>query len=94
MKVCIIGAGSSGIVTGKTLSQSGIDFDCYEKGSFIGGVWKYNNDNDLSSAYKSLHINTSKQMMSFSDFPMPNNYPDYPHHSLIFDYFNEIKVIK
>ena len=89
MKVCIIGAGSSGIVTAKTLSQSGIDFDCYEKGSFIGGVWKYNNDNDLSSAYKSLHINTSKQMMSFSDFPMPNNYPDYPHHSLIFDYFNE-----
>ncbi|MBL0078699.1 MAG: hypothetical protein IPP53_06140 [Bacteroidetes bacterium] len=43
----------------------------------------------MSSAYKSLHINTSKQMMSFSDFPMPNNYPDYPHHSLIFDYFNE-----
>ena len=36
MKVCIIGAGSSGIVTAKTLSQSGIDFDCYEKGSFIG----------------------------------------------------------
>ena len=67
MKVCIIGAGSSGIVTAKTLSQSGIDFDCYEKGSFIGGVWKYNNDNDLSSAYKSLHINTSKQMMSWID---------------------------
>jgi thioredoxin reductase len=89
MNVCIIGAGSSGIVTAKTLSQSGIDFDCYEKGSFIGGVWKYNNDNNLSSAYKSLHINTSKQMMSFSDFPMPDNYPDYPHHSLIFDYFNE-----
>ncbi|MBL0078698.1 MAG: NAD(P)-binding protein [Bacteroidetes bacterium] len=35
MKVCIIGAGSSGIVTAKTLSQSGIDFDCYEKGHLL-----------------------------------------------------------
>ena len=88
MKVCIIGAGSSGIATAKVFSEHGIDFDCYEKGSQIGGVWNYNNDNGLSSAYKSLHINTSKQMMGFSDFPMPDDYPDYPHHSLIYNYFN------
>jgi dimethylaniline monooxygenase (N-oxide forming) len=87
MKVCIIGAGSSGISTAKIFYQEGIDFDCFEKGSKIGGNWLYNNDNGMSSAYKSLHINTSKQMMAYSDFPMPAHYPDYPHHSLIYEYF-------
>jgi cation diffusion facilitator CzcD-associated flavoprotein CzcO len=87
MKVCIIGAGSSGIASAKVLHQKGIDFDCFEKGSKIGGNWLYNNDNGMSSAYKSLHINTSKQMMAYSDFPMPDDYPDYPHHSLIYEYF-------
>ena len=26
--------------------------------------------------------------MAFSDYPMPDNYPDYPHHSLIHQYFS------
>lgn len=86
-KVCVIGAGSSGIVVAKTLFENGIAFDVFEKGSKIGGNWLYNNDNGMSSSYKTLHINTSKQMMAYSDFPMPNDYPDYPHHSLIYEYF-------
>jgi hypothetical protein len=86
-KVCVIGAGSSGITVAKTLFEKGIDFDCFEKGSKIGGNWLYNNDNGQSSSYKTLHINTSKQMMAYSDYPMPDSYPDYPHHSLIFEYF-------
>lgn len=89
MKACIIGAGSSGISVAKTFFEQGIDYDCYEKGSRIGGNWLYNNDNGQSSSYKSLHINTSKQMMAYSDFPMPDHYPDYPHHTLIHDYFED-----
>lgn len=88
-RVCVIGAGSSGITASKALFETGIPFDCFEKGSKIGGNWLYNNDNGLSSSYQSLHINTSKQMMAFSDFPMPESYPDYPHHSLIYKYFEE-----
>jgi dimethylaniline monooxygenase (N-oxide forming) len=87
MKACIIGAGASGIAACKTLKENHIDFDCYEKGSDIGGLWWYNNDNGLNSIYKSLCINTSKQMMAYSDYPMPDDYPDYPHHSLIHRYF-------
>lgn len=86
-RVCIIGAGSSGIVAAKVLKGAGIAFDCYEKGSGIGGNWRYNNDNGLSSAYRSLHINTSKKMMAYSDYPMPDDYPDYPHHSQVLAYF-------
>lgn len=84
---CIIGAGSSGMVAAKVLKERGIEFDCFELGSDIGGLWRYGNDNGLSAAYKSLHINSSRQEMAFSDFPMPSDYPDFPHHSQILRYF-------
>jgi hypothetical protein len=86
-QVCIIGAGSSGITAAKALKEKGITFDCFEKGSNIGGVWRYNNDNGLSSAYRSLHINTNRVVMAYSDFPMPYDYPMFPHHSDIIEYF-------
>lgn len=86
-KICIIGAGSSGIVAAKSLAEHGLDFDCFEKGSGIGGNWRFRNDNGMSASYASLHINTSKKRMAYSDFPMPEDYPDYPHHSQILDYF-------
>lgn len=87
--VCIIGAGSSGIVAAKTLHERGIPFDCYELGSGIGGIWRYKNDSGLSPAYASLHINTSRKSMGYSDFPMPGDYPDFPHHSLILRYLEQ-----
>ncbi len=86
-RTCIIGAGSSGMVAAKVLQERGLAFDCIELGSKIGGLWRYNNDNGLSAAYKSLHINSSRQEMAFADFPMPSHYPDFPHHSQILSYF-------
>lgn len=86
-RVCIVGAGSSGIATAKVFHQYGIPFDCFEKGSAIGGNWRFRNDNGMSSSYSSLHINTSKEKMAYSDFPMPESYPDYPHHAQIVEYF-------
>lgn len=88
-KVCIIGAGSTGIVAAKTLKENGIEFDCYEKGSDIGGNWRFNNDNGVSSAYRSLHINTNRRVMAYSDYPMPDDYPMFPHHSHIIKYFED-----
>ena len=57
--------------------------------SGIGGNWRYDNDNGRSAAYDSLHIDTSKQRMAYSDFPMPESYPVYPHHSQVFRYFRD-----
>ena len=86
--VCIIGAGSSGIAAAKALSQAGIPFDCFEKGDRVGGNWVFGNTNGMSSAYRSLHINTSRERMEYSDFPMPRHYPDFPHHTHIAEYFD------
>jgi cation diffusion facilitator CzcD-associated flavoprotein CzcO len=43
----------------------------------------------MSAAYRDLFINTSRERMEYSDFPMPKSYPDFPHHSHIAQYFND-----
>ncbi|HEU4598477.1 MAG TPA: NAD(P)-binding domain-containing protein [Solirubrobacterales bacterium] len=88
-KVCIIGAGSSGIAAAQVLSARGVPFDCFEKGSQVGGNWRYENDNGMSSAYRSLHINTSRRVMAFNSLPMPDHFPDYPDHFQMAAYFDE-----
>src|SRR3954452_13664512 len=88
-KVCIIGAGSSGIAACQVLGARGIPYDVFEKGSQIGGNWRYENDNGMSSAYRSLHINTSRRVMAFKSLPMPDHYPDYPDHFQMAAYFDE-----
>ena len=88
-RVCVIGAGSSGIASCQVLADRGIEFDCFERGSGVGGNWRYLNDNGMSSAYRSLHINTSRRQMEYAAYPMPDDYPDYPHHSQIAAYFDD-----
>jgi thioredoxin reductase len=87
--VCVIGAGSSGIAACQVLAARGIPFDCFEKGSQVGGNWRFENDNEMSSAYRSLHINTSRGLMAYKTYPMPDDYPDYPNHFQIARYFDD-----
>jgi len=89
LRACIVGAGSSGIASCQVLRARGIPFDCFEKGSGVGGNWRYGNDNGMSSAYESLFINTSRKIMEYATFPMPDHYPDYPHHTQIAKYFDD-----
>ena len=86
-RACVIGAGSSGLTAVKALLEAGVPVDGYEAGSDIGGNWRYGNDNGRSSAYRSLHIISSKSQMAFSDFPMPPDFPDYGHHQDVLRYF-------
>ena len=88
-KVCIIGAGSSGIAVVKALKDQGIPYDCFEKSDQIGGNWCFRNANGMSAAYESLHINTDSRLMEYRDYPMPEGTPDYPSHRVIMDYFND-----
>ncbi len=88
-KACLIGAGSSGIAAAKALFEAKIPFDCFEKSDRVGGNWVFGNKNGMSSAYEGLYINTSRERMAYSDFPMPKSYPDFPHHSQIARYFED-----
>ncbi|GIZ50201.1 flavin-containing monooxygenase [Noviherbaspirillum aridicola] len=86
LPVCIIGAGSSGVTVAKALKQKQVPFECFELGSDIGGMWRYENDNRMSSAYRSLHIDTSRRNLGYSDFPIPDHYPDFLSHYQVLEY--------
>src|SRR5687768_11436275 len=84
----VIGAGSSGIAAVKALAERGIDVQCFETSDRVGGNWVFGNKNGMSAAYRFLHINTSRERMQYSDFPMPKSYPDLPRHDQIAEYFD------
>jgi dimethylaniline monooxygenase (N-oxide forming) len=43
----------------------------------------------MSSAYRSLHINTSRRVMAYATYPMPEELPDFPSHFQIAKYFDD-----
>ncbi|KAM6454735.1 flavin-containing monooxygenase 5-like isoform 2-T3 [Liasis olivaceus] len=88
-RVAIIGAGVSGLTAIKCCLDEGLQPTCFERSEDIGGLWRFQEHvtEGHSSIYKSLTTNSSKEMMSFSDFPIPKEYPNYMHHSKMMEYF-------
>ena len=86
---CVIGAGVSGLTAVKALGDWNIPHTCFEASDDVGGNWYFRNPNGRSSAYRSLHIDTSKNAISFADFPMDGRYPDFPHHTEIKQFLRE-----
>ncbi len=89
VRACIVGAGCSGITTAKRFQDHGIAFDQFELSDDVGGNWYFRNPNGRSSVYESLHIDTSTSRLQFEDFPAPADWPHFPHHTLIHQYFRD-----
>ena len=79
-RVAVIGAGASGLCSAKYLLQAGFDVTVFEIGSQIGGMWCFNNDSGRSSAYRTLHINTSRGVTRFSDLDFDADTQPFPDH--------------
>ncbi|MEN9351956.1 MAG: hypothetical protein RL455_897, partial [Actinomycetota bacterium] len=86
-RICIIGAGPSGITAAKNCMQAGLDFVVFEKNDKVGGNWVFNSKTGHSSVYENTHLISSKSWSEFEDYPMPDNYPDYPNHIQLQQYF-------
>lgn len=87
-RVCIIGAGPSGITAAKNCIEAGLDCIVYEKNNKVGGNWVFDSSTGHSSVYENTHIISSKVWSEYEDFPMPDNYPDYPSHQQLQAYFH------
>jgi len=85
-EVCVIGAGAAGLAAGRAMAVRGIDFVWFERGSMVGGLWRIDNDNGGTPAYRTLHLNSSRPATQYPSFPMPADWPDYPSHELIAEY--------
>ncbi|HEY9694376.1 MAG TPA: NAD(P)-binding domain-containing protein [Oculatellaceae cyanobacterium] len=79
-RICVIGAGISGLVTAKVFTEEGYDVTVFEKKSGLGGVW------ELSRTYPALTSQNTADTYGFSDYPMPASYPDWPTAEQIRDY--------
>lgn len=89
--VAIIGAGISGLGAIKACVEEGLEPTCFERSKDIGGLWRFTDEveDGRASIYKSLVTNLSKEIMCLSDFPMPDDFPNYlPNHK----YFEYIKL--
>ncbi len=68
----IIGAGVSGLVTAKTMREHGFDVVLFEKEAELGGVWT------STRRYPNVTTQNTRDTYTFSDFPMPKHYPEWP----------------
>ena len=87
-RVLIIGAGASGLPAIKCCLDEGLEPYCVERTHDIGGLWNYRENvaDDEACVMKSTIINTSKEMMCYSDFPIPREYPNFMHNLMFLKY--------
>ena len=89
-KVCVIGAGPSGITAVKNLMDLGIEVVCYDFNQDVGGNWIYNEQTGHSSVFETTHIISSKTLSQYADFTFDDfekGIPDYPSHDQLRRYF-------
>jgi 4-hydroxyacetophenone monooxygenase len=83
MKVVIVGAGLSGILSAIRLGQAGVPFEIVEKNADVGGTW-------FENAYPGCRVDNPNHMYSFSFEP---NHA-FPYHfstqDVLLDYFRRM----
>ncbi|XP_003414926.1 flavin-containing monooxygenase 3 isoform X1 [Loxodonta africana] len=87
-RVAIIGAGVSGLASIRSCLEEGLKPTCFEKSDDVGGLWKFSDHGEegRASIYRSVFTNSSKEMTCFADFPYPDDFPSFMHHSKLLEY--------
>tara|TARA_Y100000816_G_scaffold81889_1_gene56080 strand:- start:8677 stop:10239 length:1563 start_codon:yes stop_codon:yes gene_type:complete len=81
----IIGSGISGLFTLKHLKELNIhNILVLDKNDYPFGIWNIKNHRSVKEF---TYCVSSKLYMSISDFPIPKEYPEFPHHSEILKYY-------
>ncbi|XP_008059307.1 LOW QUALITY PROTEIN: dimethylaniline monooxygenase [N-oxide-forming] 1-like [Carlito syrichta] len=105
-RVAIVGAGVSGLTSIKCCLEEGLEPTCFEGSSDLGGLWRFTLSGEhveegRASLYKSVVSNSCKEMSCYSDFPFPEDYPNYVPNSQFLEYlkmytnhFNLLKCIQ
>ncbi|MET8649189.1 flavin-containing monooxygenase [Nocardia aurea] len=71
-RIAIVGAGIAGLAYAKVLSREGFPIEVFDKAPDVGGVWS------ATRRYPGLRAQNTKRTYRYSDFPMPEDYPDVP----------------
>jgi dimethylaniline monooxygenase (N-oxide forming) len=87
--VLVLGGGWSGLMACKYVKAAGLEPLVLEKRETIGGVWAYTDDTACGGVMKNTVTTSSKCMTEMSDFPMPSDSPDFPHHTQVLSYLEQ-----
>jgi 4-hydroxyacetophenone monooxygenase len=83
MKVIVVGAGMSGLLTGIRLQQAGVDFIIVEKNPDAGGTW-------FENVYPGCRVDNPNHMYSYS-FEPNHDFPQYySTQPVLLDYFHRV----
>jgi 4-hydroxyacetophenone monooxygenase len=83
MKVIIVGAGMSGLLTGIRLKQAGVDFTILDKNADVGGTW-------FENVYPGCRVDNPNHMYSYS-FEPNHDFPQYySTQPVLLDYFRRV----
>ncbi|XP_058396069.1 flavin-containing monooxygenase 1 [Diceros bicornis minor] len=87
-QVAIVGAGVCGLASIKCCLEEGLEPTCFERSDDLGGLWRFTEDVEegRASIYKSVVSNSCKEMSCYSDFPFPEDWPNYLPHSQFLEY--------
>jgi len=85
MTTLVIGAGPAGLAAVKSLKEADLPVKCVEKNADVGGQWLYGAA--PSAVYASTHLISSKRTTAYADFPMSEDWPAYPSHERVSEYF-------
>lgn len=77
--MAVIGAGPVGLAVAKAMLQFGIPYEQLEADDDLGGNWYH-------GVYETAHIISSRKTTEYADFPMPDNYPDFPSARQMLEY--------
>ena len=69
-RVCVVGAGLSGLTSAKEFKQRGFDVTVFERSSKLGGVW--------NTAYRNVRLQQNKLDFKLDQYEWPEGTPDFP----------------
>merc|ERR1719456_1467426 len=80
-RVAVIGLAISGVGAMKACLAEGIEPVAFEADSDVGGFWRFKEDSEHPSVYRSVHIDSDRDDMSFGDWPLAAEKPLLMHNT-------------
>ncbi|KAM6128752.1 LOW QUALITY PROTEIN: flavin-containing monooxygenase 3-like [Phoenicopterus ruber ruber] len=88
-----VGMGISGLAATKCCLDEGLEPElCLEQSEDVEGLWHYavrppsSAEEGRASIYHTVFTNSCKEMMCYSDFPFPDDHPNYTHDARLWHY--------
>ncbi|EPS36293.1 hypothetical protein H072_10174 [Dactylellina haptotyla CBS 200.50] len=87
-RIAVLGLGCTGLACLKNLREQGLNAIGFDRNKYIGGIWQYTTNENVTSVIQSTTANEPKYRFTFSDYEYPPGMAHYPPASEIAKYIN------